>query len=60
MSARIHTHVHQPDGVKVSPLSDEEGCTACPMPGGHPCHTLPDVPEQAEHRRRIGETEGEQ
>jgi hypothetical protein len=57
MTARIPTHVHQPDGIKVRPLSDEEGCRACPLPAGHPVHNVPDRPpeERAAEARRIGE-----
>lgn len=32
-------------------------CATCHLPGeaGDARHTLPDVPEQAEHRRRVGD-----
>lgn len=55
--ADLVPHLHRTDGVPIGPLTSDTGCLDCPMPQHHPIHTLPDTSaEQAEHRRRAGET----
>jgi len=49
---RRHQFVDDPD--MRDPLTGKQWCM-CGMPLANSVHTLPDVPEQAEHRRRAGE-----
>lgn len=51
-----HPFVDDPESVEQT---GAHRCATCGLPKANKRHTLPDVPAQAEHRRRIGEHEGE-
>lgn len=49
----MQRHIYRDDGTQ-----DADGlgrCVHCGTPEKNQRHNLPDVPEQAEHRRRAGE-----
>lgn len=59
--SRVKPHPFVTDPA-VPPGQDGRGaCATCHLIGeaGDAHHTLPDIPEQAEHRRRVGESVGE-
>ena len=47
-------HPFRDDPEMRDPVTGAQWCM-CGMPLANSVHTLPDVPEQAEHRRRAGE-----
>jgi hypothetical protein len=52
-----HPFADDPESVEHD---GQHRCAECGLPKANQRHTLPDVPAQAEHRRRAGEHEGEQ
>lgn len=58
MTTRPSTHPYQADPDAPADWKGEQPCT-CGLPSANQAHDLPDVPEQAEHRRRIGEDDDE-
>jgi hypothetical protein len=58
--SQVRPHLFVPDPDVPADVNGRGACAACHCMGepGDPRHTLPDVPEQAEHRRRAGESWG--
>jgi hypothetical protein len=53
----VKPHLFVPDPDVPPDVNGVGACSVCHCMGkpGDPRHTLPDVPEQAEHRRRMGD-----
>lgn len=55
--SKVAPHVFAPDpDLPHATLDGRRVCAACHLVGkpGDDRHTMPDVPEQEEHRRRVG------
>lgn len=59
MKPRSGPHPFQPDPDLPADHQGRKVCAACHLVGqpGDAHHDVPDVPEQAEHRRRAGDTD---
>lgn len=57
--SKVHPHVATPDPDVPVDQHGHPFCSTCHLAivDGDPRHTLPVVPEQREHRRRIGDAE---